>query len=273
MREIEVKTGGRRTYATDIQDAQLEVLYPLQEFLSNLGAILISGCAITPNVGTPANWDIAAGFVAIRHADGFKVARFAADTNLVLPGYMTIDKTTQQGDYGAVGFEVTKDKSYTYDAIFTAGAPVANDDTELVIPDPGTAAVRMLSDGMATAGNTTKEEFMIAEPDVTGSLHITVNKAARLMYIKAVLNVSFPSSLFPDVGVTVITEADLQANAVIGKYMPQFDQSWMAYTPFVLGYVLAKALPVVYQVGVGIVVYGPENTVYDLECTGVVPID
>ena len=133
MKEHVISTGGKEFYGSDILEHQTEALIPLQELVGSLGACVVSGCAITPNVGTPANYDIAAGIVAIRHADGFKIARLSAVTNVALPGHLTVSKTEHTGNYTDVGILPI---AYTYQAQFNAGAAPSGADTYLNIPAP-----------------------------------------------------------------------------------------------------------------------------------------
>lgn len=191
MKEIVLLTGGRRTTGTDVKLAQSEALDPLQGFFTPFGSCLIDGCEITVNTpGTPNTYDIAEGIVGILHADGYKLARFAGATNVNLPGYLTITKTIVQGDYGEVGFEVTKDRRYDYTATFTAGAPSAGDDTELVIPDPSTGAINTAFDKLGQAANSTPITRTLTIFDTTKSVKFWINRVARTLHVQATLTIN-----------------------------------------------------------------------------------
>lgn len=131
MNEIIVKLGGKHEYATDTKAAQTEALEPVQSYFKQFGACIIDGCAITPNGG---NWDVAAGLVAIEHASGFKVARFAGVTNVALPGHLVIDETIVNGNYESGSDEVFRN----YTAVWVNGAPGVSDDTVLKFGTPTT---------------------------------------------------------------------------------------------------------------------------------------
>lgn len=187
MNELKLLTGGKHTYGDDIINAQLETLEPLQGYFKQFGAVLIDGCAITANVGTPANFDIAAGIVAIDHADGFKIARFAGETNVVLPGYFTIDKEEVQGNYGQSGSVVVKDIAHVYTAVFNTGAPVAGNDTELVIPKPvdGSIQTFIRAAGAKSIITTTPINTTVFTPGQ--AMNFWINEITRTLHMKATI--------------------------------------------------------------------------------------
>lgn len=186
MKELVVKTGGKHSKATDILEAQTETLEPLQAFFGNFGSCVISGLDISANGG---NWDIAEGIVSIEHADGHKLARFAGATNVALPGYLSITKSTQQGDYGEIGFEVAKDISDTYTATFTAGAPGVTDATVLVIPAPTSGSINTFFDKIGTAANTTPITKNLSVFNTGTSLKFWVNKLSRSLHIQGTITI------------------------------------------------------------------------------------
>lgn len=133
MNEIIVKPGGKREYATDTLAAQTETLEPLQGFFKQFGACIVSGCGITVNTpGTPNTYDIAEGIVSVLHDDGHKLARFAGVTNVNLPGYITINKTVEQGVYESGNDDVY----WKYTAQWNAGLPGVTDDKTLIFGEP-----------------------------------------------------------------------------------------------------------------------------------------
>lgn len=210
MQELFSDSGVRHCFGDDFVIAQAEALEPLQQLLSNFGAVIVSGCAVTPAGGGA--YDIAAGIVAIRHADGFKVARFAGVSAVNLPGIITITKTTQTGNYGPTGSITVKDISYTYTAGYTFSAPIANNDTELVVPDPP-AQPKRLTQGLTALTNTTKQTFNISTADAEGYINIVVNRAARLMYINGSIEFKNVAAwAFP------VTEIELVSNASLSAY-------------------------------------------------------
>lgn len=227
MKELISEDGGRHCYGSEFVEAQLEVLTPLQEFFSQFGAIVISGCAITDGGG--GTWDIAEGIVGILHADGYKLARWAGDTGLTLPGYMTINKTTQTGDYGPTGSIVVKDVADTYTAAFTSGAPVANNDTELVIPDQPTQPKKFVN-GLTKISNVAQQTFNFNITEAEGTINIITNKAARLAYIKGNIDFKAIAGWATDVlPITLVAKATVVANAVVGAEMDAMgERHWPA---------------------------------------------
>lgn len=227
MKELISEDGGRHCYGSEFVEAQAEVLQPLQGFFEQFGAIVISGCEITDGGG--GTWDIAAGIVGIEHADGYKLARWAGDTGLTLPGYMTISKTTQTGNYGQPGSITVQDVSDTYTAIYTQGAPVANNDTELVIPDQPFQPNSFIQ-GFKKLSNVTQQTFAFNITEAEGTVYIIVNKSARLAYIKG--NIDFKNIAGWTFGVmelTLVPKATVVANALVGTEMDGMgERHWTA---------------------------------------------
>lgn len=118
MIEVKQLAGIKDVYGDDIVLAQTEPLQALEALCKNFGNFIVSGCEVTPNVGTPANFDIAPGLVAVQHADGFKLARFSGVTNTSALGKLYIDKVTTNTNYASgsnTGF-------VEYRALFTTAA-------------------------------------------------------------------------------------------------------------------------------------------------------
>jgi hypothetical protein len=177
--------GGKHWYGSHWVELQAESLDAIQGLASSLGAHVLAGCAIAVNGSAP-QYDIAAGIVAINHADGFKIARFAGATNqnLSAGGYLSIAKAAVNGVYNS-GADVI---AYDYTATFTAGAAPNSSALYLPIPDPATGLTpRKLTRAIGKAATTTTTT--IAATGFVGSLDFSVNEAARTLRVKGVLNV------------------------------------------------------------------------------------
>lgn len=92
QKQIQV-LGERKWWGSDLIMIQNEVWKVLEGWLSQYGqACILSGCLVTPNGG---NWDISAGIVLIKDADGnYQYALFAAVIDVVLPGYIVLNTVT-----------------------------------------------------------------------------------------------------------------------------------------------------------------------------------
>lgn len=191
MKEYINELGGRPWYGSELADLEAQPLEAIQTFFKRYGTCVLQGCAITANGG---NWDIAAGLVAINHADGFKVAKFAGATNIALPGYLSIDKDVEQALYESTSNE---DAVYDYTAVFTAGAPSAGDDTELIIPSPSGGTKPLSFDDMIArysieeVAHTTSTGSVISASD----MYAYHNRATAQLYIKGTATITNWGSL------------------------------------------------------------------------------
>lgn len=224
MKELVTKAGGKDCFSTDIDDAQNEVLEPLQKFFSRYGACLVEGCAITANGG---DWDIAAGIVAIEHAtDGFKLCRFPGATAVTLPGYFSVSKTANTGPYNAGA--ATDDVSYTYAAAFTTGAVPSVSDQYLEIPSPGASAfgniitIKNIEDAIGEKAT----EDTLTLTGTTGivtakSLKLTLNRAARTLHIRGtatLTNFGTISGIDQPIGLESPSNVPLKYRPAAGQY-------------------------------------------------------
>lgn len=221
------KPGVKDWYGDDLLTLQTESLEVLQSFFSRMGAVVIDGCGISANGG---NWDIAAGIVGIAHADGYKLARFAGATNVALPGYLEIDKTTQTGNYGTG----TDDISNTYEATFTAGGTPggAGSPDYLIIPSPATALPARLGEGFARDTITAWSSFTLTGLTgiASGTVNVKVNRAARQVYIKGTYTTTGTFVAYAT-AITLVPIADLVADATIGKLVtPNSTQRFQGLT-------------------------------------------
>lgn len=211
-------------YGDDLLSLQTEALEPLQKFFSRFGAIILQGCEITDN---GADWDISAGIVGIAHADGYKLARFEAVTAVALPGYLSIDKSVAQDDYGT-GVD---DVSYEYTAVFTPGVAPGGSPDYLVMPLPSTGDPANFDNGLArtsipewqTMPSATRSPLFVGAGDV----NLSWNKAARLLYIRgsAVMK-NNPSSISAADNVQLLSIADF---ASMSLPLPSVRQYFIAH--------------------------------------------
>lgn len=228
MKELVTKVGGKDCYSTDIDDAQNEVLEPLQKFFSRYGACLIEGCAITAN---GSDWDIAAGIVVIQHAtDGVKVCRFPGATAVTLPGYFSVSKTTNTGPYNAGAS--TDDVSYTYAAAFTTGAAPSSSDLYLEIPSPGADAttniitIKNIEDAIGEKAT----EDTLTLTGTTGvvsakSLKLTLNRAARTLHIRGtatLTNFTIIAGIDQPIGLEAPANVPLKYRPAAGQYFKAY---------------------------------------------------
>lgn len=259
--------GVRDWYGEDLLELQSEALDVIQGYFGMFGPFILQGCEISAN---GSNWDISAGLACIQHADGWKIVRVEAVVNTALPGYFTVGKETVNGDYGT-GTDVAAYRYHADNAQWTAGSTTAAD-TKLIIPDPDVALPTRISEAIKGLTVSATQTFVLTL--VTGEVKIAVNKAARLLYISGDLSVSFPSNAFTHSGVTILAESVIEANAVLENYIPTVVKYWWAHTPFQLGYIEQDSLPVAYEPGTGIVIYGPQNTgAFDVNFNAVIPLD
>lgn len=182
MKEYISKDGERPWHGDELVGIQQSVLYPLEQYYGRYGACVISGCEIT---GVSPNFNIAAGIVCIKHADGWKLAKYAGDIGVALPGYLSINKSTFSKDYNDQG---TDDAGFDYTATFTAGV-VAGSDTQLVIPDPADGTAIQFEDlvgsyAMSDVFNLPSNVFL------PGSLNFRVNKISRTLHINGTFRIN-----------------------------------------------------------------------------------
>lgn len=189
MREEKYIDGldGRKEYTTYLISVQKSSLDPLQGLFEQLGACIIKGCAITVHTAAPM-YDIAAGIVAVNHADGYKLAWFAgvSNVNLSAGGYISITKTPVSGLYVAGTDEVADD----YTASFTAGAaPVPGNPLYLTIPNPASNLYpKKFADGIGAGAKSAVTSLVITT--FPGSLDFWVNAAARTLNMRGSLQVT-----------------------------------------------------------------------------------
>lgn len=102
MKKQVQSVGQRNWFGDDILMIQNEVWSVLEGLLSQYGnACIVSGCKVTPNVGTPANFDITPGIILIQdHTNNWQYARFTGATDVSLPQYAVCIETDTNELYG-----------------------------------------------------------------------------------------------------------------------------------------------------------------------------
>ncbi|HUW07855.1 MAG TPA: LamG domain-containing protein [Williamwhitmania sp.] len=114
MKEQVQQTGVRKWFGDDLVSLQVETLDAFQSFLQDLGPVIIQGLSIDGS-------NLGSGVVAISHADGYKVARFAGLADVAQwPVYVFIEKIVETREYGDTQ---VKPVSNTYRATFAYEQP------------------------------------------------------------------------------------------------------------------------------------------------------
>ena len=225
--------GGKRVYASDVRDAQLEVLQPLQALLKPLGSFIISGCEVTANIATPSNFDVSSGFVAINHADGFKIARFDGVTNVANPGYLSISKTTLTGPYGTPPSTSTNTVAYEYKAVHSLGTIPSPSALYLQLLDPSVNIPLTLDAVIGSFTFTQWVTFAISVSNASGSLQARINKASGRLQITGSLLIKNMGAWATDYeDIIVLPLSTIQANATIGKWVTSPLSGYLATCPF-----------------------------------------
>lgn len=112
-------TGERDWFADDILTAQDEIWKVLEQWLGQYNQpCIVSGCVVTPNGG---NYDVSPGILLLKDIDGnYQFCEFAGATNISLPRYAYVSKTTTNALYYDTN---TKPKAYTYTALMQTALP------------------------------------------------------------------------------------------------------------------------------------------------------
>ncbi|MFN4249046.1 MAG: hypothetical protein ACK4EY_15060 [Flavipsychrobacter sp.] len=268
------KAGVKHWYGNHLVDLQTEPLDAIEALLSNYGAFIVSGCEVTPNAGTPANFDIAPGIVAIDHADGFKVARFAGVTNSSTLGYLSIDKTPIAGTYDSGSDDIAED----YTAEFTAGAAPNSSNLYLPITDPLSSIPRTFSAALHRSNIVTSGALNWVSSDVSCSCSIKINRATRQAHIVLTGSLLSLGSWTFDINTLVLIDwSVIQADANIAPYItPAFTKSFTGYVTQNLGTYLGvpPQFNCFYQNGIGILAEMQEaGALYDFSIDATIYLD
>lgn len=187
MKEIVTSQTAKHIYADDVELSQKEPLEAIQSYFKQFGTCIIQGCELTPN---GSNFDIGAGLVAVEHADGFKVARFAAVTNKALPGHITITKSTKNGNHGLTPSYTSAVVENIYTATWNDGAPGIVSGETLIINNPNTSYQNDFISRLAIAATTTSTIRQLTVFDTSDSLKFWANRIARTLHVQGDITIN-----------------------------------------------------------------------------------
>ena len=176
MKEKKCLTGytGRRWHGDEFVQIEMENLDVLQGMFGTSGACVVSGCGLSYNSGT-GYWTVAAGIVAMNHADGFKCARLSSFSfaNAAPQVYLSILKTTNNKQYNDSSSHAFEDD---YTATSGTSVPSGTENVDyLVVYRP--AGIRTMRQAMGS--NT---DWVTLTPSTTSLF------SANFKYRKNVLN-------------------------------------------------------------------------------------
>ena len=136
-------------HGDEFVEIQMENLDVIQGMFGTIGACVVSGCGLSYNSGT-GYWTVAAGIVAINHADGFKCIRLNSFSflNSAPQIYLSVLKTTNTKAYNNGSTAI---KEYDYSATSGTSVPSGTENVDyLVVYRP--AGIRNMR--QALSGNT-----------------------------------------------------------------------------------------------------------------------
>lgn len=219
MKEHIQVLGRKRWHGDHFIDLQKESLDAMQEYLKTFGAFIISGCVTTVNAGTPTNFDISAGLVAINHADGFKIARFAGVTNTPTLGYLTIAKTSIAGNYATGTATIIEN----YTAVHNASTLPTYTSFHLPLVNVGQEPLSFTK-AIRNYQYTNWVSFLVSTSKANGTIYMRVDKIAKRLHISAKSFLikgmaSWSSNIEP---IELISWSALTSNAEIGSFVAAY---------------------------------------------------
>jgi hypothetical protein len=177
MKEKRLVSGGRMWHGDEFVEIQMENLDVIQGMFGTIGACVVSGCGLSYN-NISGYWTVAAGIVAINHADGFKCVRLNSFSflNSAPQIYLSVLKTTNTKAYNNGSTAI---KEYDYSATSGTSVPSGTENIDyLVVYRP--AGIRNMR--QALSGNTAWTNVAVS------GLGGTLAASATLKYRKNVLN-------------------------------------------------------------------------------------
>jgi hypothetical protein len=185
MKQPLIVAGGRRWDGQEMTDFWNENADAAAAIVQNAGNCILSGCDIT---GT-GPYTIAPGIVAISHADGFKMARYAGGTFSAYPVYLTLAKNITTKVYDD---SLSHNAQAEYVATLVTSAP----GTPYITID-GTGRNQFL-DKFLTAGWGAWVDVTVSLTGMTGTISYRFNKYQRCVEFNG--SVTVTSSLIPGAG-------------------------------------------------------------------------
>lgn len=189
MKEHIQLTGTKSWYGDQLLELQHENLEVLHRFFKEVGPCIINGCEVTVAStgmgGVPLTWNIAAGIVAIDHADGFKVCRFpgASGVDFASGIYLYVTKTAVTGRYKG---GITANVAFTYAAAHATGA-VPTPGSPLYLPLNSTANqvfTTRFFDALGAKALGSWQSLTLAGTGVSGTLKCKLDRIGRLLHIQ-----------------------------------------------------------------------------------------
>lgn len=174
--------GVRRWHGDEFVNLQKENLDVLQAFFKPYGACIIDGCTVTTS---GSNYVVSAGLVAINHADGFKVARFAGASfpTASTQAYITISKSQQNKLYNDGNNKLARN---IYTATLSTTAPGGGVDYILITASGG----KTFTEAFVGAAFTGWSTLTSSNPVASGTMSYNLNKLTKMLHLKATLTIT-----------------------------------------------------------------------------------